>query len=344
MLDTSTNKALHRPAVVTPEKAAPRWVSMQAEQQNSDPANISQNSGRHRHPLKLQAENLPAVAEPGLQAFEQSIDDTLIPGQHGCLDNNGILMSEASKVQEIPAIGNASDCIEAEGWGGKQHQARPGTHSLPTERQDRPHSNDQLSCRTGIARYGEAGKGSGNSFTQPGSDGWQSSLEEPYQSQPQLQKLHLAQRSATEAAEIAAQNRLEQSLPGATFMLPYLPDPVFTSHKQERKPLMRLLEVQPVNHYLAINSASQPYSILLVGSMSWLADLGAGGKLQRAQQVAAACRASCDLLKGAPKSTRNDPFFMDNYYKSSRLHFIGTWKARIEALADKTAGPDPYSK
>ena len=63
-----------------------------------------------------------------------------------------------------------------------------------------------------------------------------------------------------------------------------------------------------------------------------------GGKLQRAQQVAAACRAACDLLKGAPKSSRDDPHFMDNYYKSSRLHFIGTWKARIEALADKTAG------
>ena len=64
----------------------------------------------------------------------------------------------------------------------------------------------------------------------------------------------------------------------------------------------------------------------------------AGGKLQRAQQVAAACRAACDVLKGAPKSSRDDPFFMDNYYKSSRLHFIGTWKARIEALAAKTAG------
>lgn len=49
--------------------------------------------------------------------------------------------------------------------------------------------------------------------------------------------------------------------------------------------------------------------------------------------MAAACRAACDLLKGAPKSSREDPKFMDNYYKSSRLHFIGTWKARIEALA-----------
>ena len=32
---------------------------------------------------------------------------------------------------------------------------------------------------------------------------------------------------------------------------------------------------------------------------------------------------------------------MDNYYKSSRLHFIGTWKARIEALAATSAGKVP---
>ena len=60
---------------------------------------------------------------------------------------------------------------------------------------------------------------------------------------------------------------------------------------------------------------------------------GTAGNLAKAQKVAAACRAACDLLKGAPKSSREDPKFMDNYYKSSRLHFIGTWKARIEALA-----------
>lgn len=62
------------------------------------------------------------------------------------------------------------------------------------------------------------------------------------------------------------------------------------------------------------------------------------GDLQKAQQVAATCRATCDMLKGAPKSSREDPQFMDNYYKSSRLHFIGTWKARIEALAVKSSG------
>jgi len=44
------------------------------------------------------------------------------------------------------------------------------------------------------------------------------------------------------------------------------------------------------------------------------------------------------MLKGAPKSSRDDPEFMANYFKSSRLHFIGTWKARIEALAARTAG------
>ena len=44
------------------------------------------------------------------------------------------------------------------------------------------------------------------------------------------------------------------------------------------------------------------------------------------------------MLKGAPKSSRDNPKFMANYFKSSRLHFIGTWKARIEALAARSAG------
>lgn len=68
----------------------------------------------------------------------------------------------------------------------------------------------------------------------------------------------------------------------------------------------------------------------------------AAKNLQRAQQVAAACRAACDMLKGAPKSSRDDPHFMDNYYKASRLHFIGTWKARIEALAAKSSGKSTF--
>lgn len=60
-----------------------------------------------------------------------------------------------------------------------------------------------------------------------------------------------------------------------------------------------------------------------------------------AHQRAAAARAACDLLRGPPKSSRDDPHFMDSYYKSSRLSFIGRWKARIEALTATMAAHAP---
>ena len=45
-------------------------------------------------------------------------------------------------------------------------------------------------------------------------------------------------------------------------------------------------------------------------------------------QVAAQKRGACDVLKGPPRSSRDDPEFMNTFFKASRLHFIGTWKAR----------------
>ena len=60
-----------------------------------------------------------------------------------------------------------------------------------------------------------------------------------------------------------------------------------------------------------------------------------------AYERAAAARAACDLLRGPPKSSRDDPHFMDSYYKSSRLSFIGRWKARIEALTATMAAQAP---
>lgn len=51
-----------------------------------------------------------------------------------------------------------------------------------------------------------------------------------------------------------------------------------------------------------------------------------------AQQVAAQKRAACDVLKGPPRTSRDDPEFMNTFFKASRLHWIGTWKARIDAL------------
>ena len=60
-----------------------------------------------------------------------------------------------------------------------------------------------------------------------------------------------------------------------------------------------------------------------------------------AQEVAAQSRGACDVLKGRPHSSNEDPNFMNTYFKSSRLHFIGTWKARIEALSARMAPTAP---
>ena len=68
---------------------------------------------------------------------------------------------------------------------------------------------------------------------------------------------------------------------------------------------------------------------------------GVSDDYKAAYEVAAAARAACDLLRGPPKSSRDDPHFMDSYYKSSRLSFIGRWKARIEALTVSMAADAP---
>lgn len=46
-------------------------------------------------------------------------------------------------------------------------------------------------------------------------------------------------------------------------------------------------------------------------------------QLDAAQALAARLRAECDVLKGAPRSTADDPNFMNTYFRSSRLHWIG---------------------
>ncbi|EFJ42568.1 hypothetical protein VOLCADRAFT_97374 [Volvox carteri f. nagariensis] len=68
----------------------------------------------------------------------------------------------------------------------------------------------------------------------------------------------------------------------------------------------------------------------------------------QAQALAAELRAASDAARGPPRSTRTDPRFMETFFKSSRLHFIGTWKTRIEALMAEVEGtapnPAPYTK
>lgn len=46
-------------------------------------------------------------------------------------------------------------------------------------------------------------------------------------------------------------------------------------------------------------------------------------EMRAAQAEAARLRAACDMLKGAPKSSRDDPNFVESFFSASRLHFIG---------------------
>lgn len=67
-------------------------------------------------------------------------------------------------------------------------------------------------------------------------------------------------------------------------------------------------------------------------------------RLAIAQETAARLRLECDVLKGPPKTSKDDEHFVEHYYKASRLHFIGRWKARLENLmASPSAarGPQP---
>ena len=56
------------------------------------------------------------------------------------------------------------------------------------------------------------------------------------------------------------------------------------------------------------------------------------GILSRAQNIAKRLRENCEVLKGPPKSSMDDPNFVESFYRASRLHFIGTWKTRLENL------------
>ena len=64
---------------------------------------------------------------------------------------------------------------------------------------------------------------------------------------------------------------------------------------------------------------------------------------QAAELYAMKARQRCDLLRGPPRSSRDDPAFQATYFSASRLHFIGSWKARNEALllGMVSEGPQP---
>jgi hypothetical protein len=65
--------------------------------------------------------------------------------------------------------------------------------------------------------------------------------------------------------------------------------------------------------------------------------------LRQAQEVAARLRSESDVLRMAPRASKDDPDFVDTFYRSSRLHFIGTWRSRIEGLLGELdeVGPAP---
>eukprot|EP00891_Asterochloris_glomerata_P002603 jgi/Astpho2/2603/e_gw1.00048.8.1_t len=71
----------------------------------------------------------------------------------------------------------------------------------------------------------------------------------------------------------------------------------------------------------------------------------ASAEYRLAQERASAARAACDLLRGRPKTSNEDPYFMDSYYRSSRLSFIGRWKQRFELMHAQQAehAPQPPS-
>ena len=68
------------------------------------------------------------------------------------------------------------------------------------------------------------------------------------------------------------------------------------------------------------------------------------GTMEHAQRTAASLRASCEVLSLPAKSSSETSAeaFVGTFFKASRLHFIGTWKTRIEELlasGDLEVGP-----
>ena len=53
-------------------------------------------------------------------------------------------------------------------------------------------------------------------------------------------------------------------------------------------------------------------------------------------------RSPLDLKRGParlPRTTADDPNFLQTFFKSSRLHFTGVWKSRFEAILHSLPAP-----
>jgi hypothetical protein len=60
-----------------------------------------------------------------------------------------------------------------------------------------------------------------------------------------------------------------------------------------------------------------------------------------AKNVAAEVKRLDPNLAAKPRSTKDDPEFLSSFYKASRLHWIGTWKARFQAIIETLPPPPP---
>jgi hypothetical protein len=69
--------------------------------------------------------------------------------------------------------------------------------------------------------------------------------------------------------------------------------------------------------------------------------IGVDTSLRAAQMIAAQARQRSEVLRGPPRSSKEDPAFQQTFFAASRLHFIGRWKARIEALAASLSNNAP---
>eukprot|EP00928_Gymnodinium_smaydae_P017358 TRINITY_DN16631_c0_g1_i4.p1 TRINITY_DN16631_c0_g1~~TRINITY_DN16631_c0_g1_i4.p1 ORF type:complete len:179 (+),score=28.80 TRINITY_DN16631_c0_g1_i4:47-538(+) len=58
-------------------------------------------------------------------------------------------------------------------------------------------------------------------------------------------------------------------------------------------------------------------------------------RVSAAQALAQQLRRKEPLLHMRQRTSRDDPNFVDNFFKASRLHFIGAWRERYDEILDR---------
>ncbi|CAE7255536.1 Rev1 [Symbiodinium natans] len=64
-------------------------------------------------------------------------------------------------------------------------------------------------------------------------------------------------------------------------------------------------------------------------------------RLRAAKEVAEGLRAKEPLLQNGQRTVRDNPNFVQTFFKASRLHFIGVWRERYEEILDSLPPPPP---